>query len=330
MGFENRFFTAAETEINGIRMRNRNTENTRAAEIRRKCPEAAEIQDKLAGTSARLLSVIADREGDITAKLSELERENLELQARLRTTLVKNGYPAEYLDPVYNCRICRDTGIADGKRCRCFMDMVKRAASDELNRTSPLKLCSFRDFDLSYYDDSAIVPEIGTTARKAMEYNLKVCIDYAENFHLPCKSMLMRGKTGLGKTHLSLSIASAVLEKGYSVIYGSAPDILRRIENEHFNRAERDANTLDMLIKTDLLVLDDVGAEYEKSNFYHMVIYNILNDRMNASLPTIISTNLTHDELEKRYDERTFSRMFTMDELLFAGKDIRILKAGMQ
>ena len=115
-----------------------------------------------------------------------------------------------------------------------------------------------------------------------------------------------------------------MLAKGYSVIYGSAPDIFRRIEKEHFG-SQSDTDTLDMVIKADLLVLDDVGAEFE-SKFYASAMYNIINDRLNASLPTIVSTNLEHSELEKRYGERTYSRLSTMDELLFRGSDVRVRK----
>ena len=153
---------------------------------------------------------------------------------------------------------------------------------------------------------------------------MEFCKRYAEDFHFPAKSILLRGKTGLGKTHLSLSIASVVIEKGYSVVYGSAPDLFRRIEKEHFSNSGDDS-VIEALENADLLILDDIGAEFE-SKFYNSVFYNILNNRLNASLPTIISTNLDLSEIKERYGDRITSRLLTMESLIFVGSDIRILK----
>lgn len=323
MGFENRFYSQAEKELNEINIKNSRIHDMREKEIYDKYSDISSINNALISTSGRLLSLIADKNGDISFKLRELESDNIRLQAELKAALKRHGYPEDYLEPVYNCRICKDKGMVNGKRCECFMDMVRKAAADDLNRTSPLSLCSFDDFDLSYYDDTEIT-KIGTTARKVMEKNLSFCKNYAENFHLPYSSMIIRGRTGLGKTHLSLSIASEVLAKGYSVIYGSAPDFFRRVEKEHFG-VHTDTDTLEMLIKTDLLVLDDLGAEFE-SKFYCSVLYNIINDRLNASLPTVISTNLELSEIETRYGERIYSRIATMDKPTFVGNDVRAIK----
>ncbi|MBR5089022.1 MAG: ATP-binding protein [Ruminiclostridium sp.] len=330
MGFENKYYTRAGDEINRVYQKNRTLEKMRLSEIKQKFPEIAEYRSKLAGTSARLLMMIAGEDENIKAKLTALEKENLALQDEIRKSLVSHGYPADYLDPIYDCKMCRDTGVVNGKRCVCFMNEVRKAASDEINRSSPLKLCRFEDFSLMYYDDNTVTP-YGATARKIMEYNLTVCREYADNFHIPYNGLILRGKTGLGKTHLSLSIASVVLDKGYSVIYSSAPDLFRTIEREHFNRAAENTDTLGAVIRADLLVLDDLGAELDnKSGFYSHTLYNIINDRNNASLPTIISTNLENKEIETRYEERTYSRLSTMESLIFTGSDVRVKKAAMQ
>ncbi len=327
MGFENRFYSQAENELNEIVIKNRRIHENREKDIYEKYSDISSINNALISTSGKLLTLIADKNGDISARLRELESENISLQAELKSSLKKHGFPEDYLEPVYSCHICNDKGTVNGKRCECFMNMVRKAAAADLNRTSPLSLCTFDDFDLSYYDDTEVT-KIGTTARKIMEKNLSFCKNYAENFHLPYNSVLIRGRTGLGKTHLSLSIASEVLAKGYSVIYGSAPDFFRRVEKEHFG-AHTDTDTLEMLIKTDLLVLDDLGAEFE-SKFYCSVLYNIINDRLNASLPTVISTNLELSEIETRYGERIYSRIATMDKPIFVGSDVRALKKRRQ
>ncbi len=322
MGFDSKYFSEAENELSDIRLRNSEILDRRAEEISVKLPEIAELRRELSGTLGKLIAIITERADDAREKISALEKENLALQERIRTVLIKNGYPSDYLSPIYNCKLCRDTGIVDDRYCSCFMDIVKRRAAEKLNSTTPLKLCTFDDFSLAYYDDT-LPTELGPTARKVMAANLETCRRYAENFHLPYKSLIMRGKTGLGKTHLSLSIASEVLNRGYNVIYGSVPDLLRKLDKEKFEGGE----VLDMLETADLLILDDLGAEMD-NKLYVSVLYSLINARMNASLPTVINTNLTIKELEKKYDERLGSRFLTMEELIFTGSDVRVQKGA--
>lgn len=131
----------------------------------------------------------------------------------------------------------------------------------------------------------------------------------------------MSGRTGLGKTHLSLSIAKEVMEKGYGVIYGSTPDFLSQIEKERFSRSENDLQTLDLMLECDLLILDDLGAEFA-TTFTGAVVYQLLNTRLNKRLSTIISTNLSLQELLKLYGERVFSRIIgSYVPLFFVGQD---------
>jgi len=326
MGFDSRYFALAEAEMNRIQQKNRYLSESRAEEVRQRFPDSYALRTRLAGTSARLLNAIADKDGNVAAKLADIEKDNISLREQLKTSLIGHGLPADYLDPIYDCKKCNDTGIVDGKRCSCFMNKVKAFAADDMNRSSPLSLCTFEEFSLSYYDDTTPT-RLGLTARKIMEINLNACRKYAEEFHLPYNGMLLRGRTGLGKTHLSLSIASAVIDKGYNVIYGSAPDILRMIEREHFGNAPADSDTLGMVIRADLLVFDDLGAEFD-TKFSQSALYNIINDRINALRPTVISTNLEHNELSERYGERIYSRISTMEELYFTGSDVRVKKAG--
>ena len=147
--------------------------------------------------------------------------------------------------------------------------------------------------------------------------------DYAENFKRDSKSILMSGRTGLGKTHLSLAIANTVLSKGYSVIYDSAVNILRKIESERFSR-DSISETIDSVMNTDLLILDDLGTEYE-TPFFNATIYNIINTRLNSGKPAIISTNLDFEGIRRRYDDRVVSRIVAVYSCLeFKGEDIRL------
>ncbi|MBQ7834284.1 MAG: ATP-binding protein [Ruminiclostridium sp.] len=323
MSFDNRFYLAAETELNNRKARNERRLESHQREIKQKFPEISAIDDSIRSTATEFIKLIINNEPCTREKTEEIQQRNRQQRNELKQALVAKGYPADYLEPVYSCPKCKDTGIADGRRCECFMELVKRAAADELNKSSPINLSDFSQFSLHYYDDRQETV-YGATSREMMAENLEFCRNYAENFHLPCNGILMRGATGLGKTHLSLSIAKVVLAKGYSVIYGSAPDLFRKAEQEHFGR--EDGNTVEMLLGADLLILDDVGAEFE-SKFYSSVLYNIINNRMNSAKPTIISTNCDLNELLSRYGDRTVSRLKTMDDLIFTGNDVRLMRA---
>ena len=228
--------------------------------------------------------------------------------------LEQNGYPADYLDVHYSCPFCRDTGYFDGRFCECFKKLCGKLSTDELNKNAKLALSSFDTFSLSYYKGDDYF-----TMNNILEFTRQ----YAETFTPDSGSIFMFGPTGLGKTHLSLAAANRILEKGYSVIYDSVINILRKIEKEHFSR-EHNSDMIDLVIETDLLILDDLGTEYETA-FYNATIYNIINTRLNSGKPTIISTNLDFGGIKQRYDERVVSRIVAAYTCLeFKGDDIRL------
>ena len=131
--------------------------------------------------------------------------------------------------------------------------------------------------------------------------------------------------TGLGKTQLSFAIANNVINSGFNVIYGSAQDLFRSVESEHFGKVSSLNSTLDTIIYCDLLIIDDVGTEFE-SNFYSSLLYNIINSRINLSKPIIINSNLNQDDIFSRYSDRVVSRLISFDILKFYGNDIRLIK----
>ena len=151
---------------------------------------------------------------------------------------------------------------------------------------------------------------------------------YADNFTPASKSLLMIGKTGLGKTHLSLAVANRVLDRGFNVYYDSAQGIMDRLEKDHFGRGARDEELQEDLYQSDLLVIDDLGTEMVTS-FTLAALYQLINERINDGLPTICSTNLTPAELEAVYSQRLTSRLLgTCDVLQFYGRDVRQQIAG--
>lgn len=309
-------FDKAQSIISGRRLRAVEENERRIREINDKIPQIREINAELFNTGKELISLIGDRNANAADKIEKLKKYNLEAQKMSRMILVENGYPSDYLDMHYTCPKCRDTGYYGSEFCECLNQLCGKLSADELNKHAQLSLSSFDTFDINYYSG----PD-----RETMQRILAFAKDYADNFKPDARSILMFGKTGLGKTHLSLAIANTVLASGYGVIYDSAINILRNIETERFNRDHLN-ETIDTVMGTDLLILDDLGTEYETS-FFNATIYNIINTRLNSGKPMIISTNLDFEGIRRRYDDRVVSRLVAAYVCLeFKGEDIRLLK----
>ena len=75
------------------------------------------------------------------------------------------------------------------------------------------------------------------------------------------------------------------------------------------------------------MILDDLGTEF-RTQFTTAAVYNLVNTRLMAGRPTIISTNLSTEEMEQYYTRRFVSRVnSSYTRLPFYGRDIRQLKA---
>lgn len=259
--------------------------------------------------------------------IEELSKKNLAAQQRRKDILKENGYPEDYLDADYTCKKCRDTGFVSGVMCDCYKELLRDTALAELNELSPSSRSTFESFNVNYYPDTSD-PVTGVNPRSRMKEILDFCKDYAADFGTDSPSLLLYGATGLGKTHLSLAIASEAIRKGYGVIYGSAQNLMSRLEKEHFSsgRDNEYEGSEQAILECDLLVIDDLGAEFS-TQFTVAELYNIINTRIMSRLPAIISTNLTPDGLEQKYTQRITSRIIgNYISLYFCGKDIRQIK----
>ena len=287
MAYPSEYYTKAQEIIDKRRFDNSLKAEKRLREVRSKIPEIVEIDSKLSKTIDELVKIILSDKPDKKQCIEQVKEENLALQERMKELLRKNGYAVDYLDPIYTCRKCHDTGNGDGGRCSCFNDALKAVAAQELSKSLPMGLTCFESFDLSLYSDT-VTPGMNTkrSPREMMTQNYEYCKEYAEYFRVPNESIFMTGGTGLGKTHLSLSIAKKVIEKNYSVVYGSVPDLLRRIENAHFNKSEDETEVINTLKECDLLLLDDLGAEFE-STFYVSCLYELINSRTGYGKPIV-------------------------------------------
>lgn len=324
MGYARQVYTQAENELNRRRTTAQDNAQRRLENFYAACPEAEDVRRRIASTASRAAMAVL-RSGNARETMEALKNENLSLQKQFADLLTAHGLTRADIEPQYTCKRCEDTGYVDGRICSCYRSLLKQIAYENLNRISPLTLSSFEDFSLLYYSDVSVNGE--RSDREQMRNIYDFCRRYADNFKKDSGNLFFTGATGLGKTHLSLAIAAEAINKGFGVVYGTAQTFALALERERFTRTEESGgDTLDLLNDCDLLIIDDLGMEIS-SSYITATIYNVIDTRITLKKPTIISTNLSMQELEKRYNERFTSRIIGFyDRLIFRGKDIRMKK----
>lgn len=242
--------------------------------------------------------------------------------------LAASGRSPQALEPKFTCPLCQDTGVAQGKTCQCVRREMQRLRREEIEAMSSLSVTRFDTMKLDYYPNTRD-PQTGRSVRQYMAELLADLQDYAAAFDLDSENLMFTGNAGLGKTHAALAVAGAALDKGYDVIYISSPDFFSRVEALHFGSdpaGEKDA-LLETVTGADLLILDDLGTEFN-SSFVISTLYSLLNDRLGRRRPTILTTNITDGALlEKLYTEKVASRISAFVPYRFLGDDIRLKKA---
>lgn len=327
MGYSSSVYKTAADRLFERRLKAEKEADRRKAEIYKKLPRTKELEKEISRCGIQAARAVISG-GEITEEMKNLRDSNLAMQSELTEILSSNGYDKNVFEPSYSCKKCNDTGYYEenGRTlvCNCLKQTLVSCACEELNRTAPLSLSTFKSFSLDYYEKEKDL-KTGISPFNHMSKILRYCQNYAENFTKNSESILMKGATGLGKTHLSLAIANKVITKGFGVIYVSAPSLMQKLEKQYFSNNDENS-ALDMLVECDLLIVDDLGTEF-KSQLSVSLMYNIFNSRMLANKPVIINTNLNLRELEKFYTERFVSRIIgNAQKLDFLGSDIRVRK----
>ena len=249
---------------------------------------------------------------------------------QLTALLAASGRPADALEPRFTCKLCQDTGVVDGHTCQCVHRIMQQLRRQEIEALSSLSVSSFDTMKLDYYP-STTDPELGCSPRIYMSQLLQGLHHYADDFDpTDSESLMFIGNAGLGKTHAALAIAGIVLERGFDVIYVSSPDFFSKLEALHFgtDTSGEEETLLKTVTGADLLILDDLGSEFN-SSFLISTLYSLLNNRLGAKLPTIVTTNITDGSLlEKLYTEKISSRLGAFVPIRFVGEDIRVQKAA--
>ncbi|MBR1757819.1 MAG: ATP-binding protein [Lachnospiraceae bacterium] len=336
MALRNAQYDRILREYDRRRLANRREEVRRREEVFAQIPGFEELVDALpSATLSSVRSLFSEPKGPDSYEagnvLSALREQSEEIADRKHELLTSYGFPADYLDPIYTCPDCQDTGFVDGEKCHCF----KKAVVDLVYAQSELKDIlqkeNFAHFSERYYDDTVVDEATGLTPLENIREVKEMCLSFVRHFDDRPGNLYFYGNTGVGKTFLCHCIAKELLDAAHTVIYFSAPALFDVFETLQFDRRSEDyalrEEQLGYLFESDLLIIDDLGTEVPNS-FIASCLLECMERRSAAGLSTVISSNYPLSEIRRLYSERVYSRLardYTIIKV--SGSDIRTKQA---
>ena len=303
-----------------LRRKNSEIHEKRMEEIYKKIPEIRQIDSLIRDIALResmeqIKNPNQDRSLEASEKIYNLKLKKMDF-------LEKKGYPRDYLEEIYTCKNCHDTGInEDDEKCHCLKKLIVSELYDRSSISYMLERENFDKFDLNVFSEK-VYEKYQMSPRENMENILAISKNYIKTFHEKNDlNLLLWGPTGQGKTFLLNCIAKELIKEDVIVIYQTAYEILKTIEDRKFKNINDDKYNL--YFEADLLIVDDLGIEFVNS-FTTSEIFNIINTRLLRGKKTLISTNLSPKELSETYTDRVFSRVFQkFVPIKFFGPDLR-------
>jgi DNA replication protein DnaC len=288
-------------------------------------PRLQEIDSEIADLSMKKIRITlgqsVENDFDLNSYIDALSSER---KALLEAAGFKDGIAS----PDYDCPVCKDTGVADGKKCSCFKQAEIQLLYAQSRLAGVLEEETFQTFDLSLYPDTVTDSELKFSprffAKNAYEYSKS----FAENFEACRGNICFIGQNGVGKTFLSHCIAKALIDKGISVLYLTAPELFDIFEENRFKRDKDEDDNSKFIYDCELLIIDDLGANVNNL-FVSSQLFRCINERILTKKSTIISTNLSISDLKNEYSDRLTSRIiYSYQRLYLYGDDIRQKKAA--
>lgn len=321
MSLSNAQYEEIIREYERTRDDNRRLLESRREQIYRELPGCRELDEsvgRLSTAAARLMLA-----GDDSA-VTTLQAQLADISRRRAALLTDAGYPADYLNPVYTCALCQDTGYVSAEnglreKCRCFRQRELTIRYAQSNIQEMLSRENFSTLSYEYYQGEDL---------KHFKAAVSLSREFTKNFKQDYQNLFFYGTVGTGKSFLSGCVAEELLRAGYSVIYFSASVLFERLARYTFGEKEKNMlhDLCGDLYGCDLLIIDDLGTEIT-NQFVVSQLFTCLNERWMGRRATIISTNLSLEELRDRYSDRVFSRITSSFSLCkLTGPDIRIYK----
>lgn len=291
----------------------------RQREIFIKIPAYAELDRSVSGTAVASLRQRLLPDADTHRSTEPLQEHIAKISSKKRELLLQHGYPPDYLEMKYDCPHCKDTGFIGNEKCSCFRRQEIAILYNESHLDMLASTNSFSDLSEEYYKGEDL-----TRFRKARD----LCIRFVQNFDTTPSNLYFFGTVGTGKSLLSICAAHELIESGHFVLYFSAASLFDTLAGFNFRSGSREEyqSFLHDINHCDLLIIDDLGTELTNS-FTTAQLFNCINERYLNRKSTVISTNLSLEEMQRRYSDRIFSRIVSTYELCkITGPDIRLLK----
>ena len=312
-------------EYEQVRLDNQREAHRRELAAREKSSEVAQILD-----ARRALLTLSMRQAfaghGIDTK--ELTAQIVQVNQNIRDALERAGFAPDYLQPIYRCPVCRDTGYV-GEPLHELCTCMKQRIMDEENRgerKGGLGEHSFDQFDLGVFPDDPI-PGRKKSQREHMRLIERAARRYAEDFPDNEKpNLIFFGPPGLGKTFIADCIAQRVMDRAYLVRRVTAYRLCEILRKNQFDGSE--ARAVEGVMDCDLLFIDDLGTEPQTRNTSGY-LFQVMNERNMNDRHTIISTNLKPDKMGAMYEERVVSRLMDCritTAIEFYGRDLRLTK----
>lgn len=324
MGYSSEVLQRARARLAAAKADRESENQQHLAEAYERVPRLREIDRQLRMTMAMAAQAAFAQGGDAMRAMEEVKQKNLTLQQE-RQQLVHLYFEEGFLDESPICDHCGGSGYVGAAMCECLKELCRQEQKKELTFLNVGRE-TFDQFRLDYYPDRYDA-NLGASPRVIMEKNFQICRKYANTFSEKSGNLLFNGGTGLGKTFLSACIARTVADRGYSVVYESAGHLFANLERAKFSGDEDARQEIRKYSVCDLLIIDDLGTEMP-GQFVTSALYSLVNDRLLAGKPMVVSTNLNvAEELPKRYSPQVVSRLQgSFKQLTFVGDDIRVKK----
>lgn len=308
------FFNEILREYDLIRIKNKKRADMKKKKLYIRYPELDELEKKINEIGLKISKLVL-KKFDMK-EIEKLKKENRILVEKYDFILKKIGLSKNDLE-VYDCKICHDTGFVNNKKCDCLKKKLVEKYCNMSCLNKILEQENFANFNFKYYKGESL---------KLIKKAYKESLSFVKYFGVKFRNLFFYGDTGLGKTFLCNCIANEILNMEKSVLYKTAPELFKMLDEIRFNDYEKNIEQEKIIFDCDLLVIDDLGAEY-KTKPLESDLFNIINMRLLNKKPVIISTNMNANELPEFYTQRIVSRIYGhYDMFEFVGEDIRIKK----
>lgn len=333
MAYDKNIYFLVREEYEEIRRHNELDLEERRENVFLEIPEIEQIDKEIKKIGLKIFALGLKSDGDdLKIKLSDLRNEQKGLLSKRTALLVENGFSPDELSERFMCDKCHDTGVVDGKDCECFKRRLILKSFENSNLSKQLRDQSFKTMSFDIYSRE-IDPKYGVSPYEHMIRIVELCKIFVKEFGFSNENLLFWGEPGLGKTFLSTCIAKELIKCGYSVVYETTYRIFSMLEDYKFKRTtdiDSLKNQTEKLYEADLLILDDLGSEFQTS-YTNAAFFDIINTRMISNKKTIINTNLNMAELAQKYTDRVISRIMGNYRIVeFIGEDIRLYKSELK